>query len=72
VWDWSRRIFDHVDLRASDFAASVRFHETVLAPLGIRKLFEDGESACALPRRRQRGGTASRRSFAEVDRGSTR
>jgi catechol 2,3-dioxygenase-like lactoylglutathione lyase family enzyme len=46
AWDWSLRIFDHVDLGASDFAASVRFYETVLAPLGIRKLFEDDESAC--------------------------
>jgi catechol 2,3-dioxygenase-like lactoylglutathione lyase family enzyme len=46
AWDWSLRIFDHVDVNASDFAASVRFYETVLAPLGIRKLFEDDESAC--------------------------
>jgi catechol 2,3-dioxygenase-like lactoylglutathione lyase family enzyme len=46
AWDWSLRIFDHVDVNAGDFAASVRFYETVLAPLGIRKLFEDDESAC--------------------------
>jgi catechol 2,3-dioxygenase-like lactoylglutathione lyase family enzyme len=46
AWDWSRRIFDHVDLAAGDFAESVRFYETVLAPLGIPKLFEDDESAC--------------------------
>ena len=45
-WDWSLRIFDHVDLHAGDFRHSVRFYETVLAPLGIRKLFEDEESAC--------------------------
>ena len=45
-WDWSLRIFDHVDLQASDFVQSVRFYEEVLAPLGIRKLFEDEESAC--------------------------
>jgi catechol 2,3-dioxygenase-like lactoylglutathione lyase family enzyme len=45
-WDWSLRIFDHVDLHAGDFGASVRFYETVLAPLGIRKLSEDDESAC--------------------------
>ena len=45
-WDWSLRIFDHVDLQASDFVRSVRFYEEVLAPLGIRKLFEDDESAC--------------------------
>jgi catechol 2,3-dioxygenase-like lactoylglutathione lyase family enzyme len=45
-WDWSLRIFDHVDLHAGDYAATVRFFETVLAPLGIRKLFEDDEAAC--------------------------
>lgn len=39
-WDWSRRIFDHVDVHASDYAESVRFYETVLAPLGIPKLLE--------------------------------
>jgi catechol 2,3-dioxygenase-like lactoylglutathione lyase family enzyme len=45
-WDWSLRVFDHVDLHAGDYAASVRFYETVLASLGIRKLFEDEEGAC--------------------------
>jgi catechol 2,3-dioxygenase-like lactoylglutathione lyase family enzyme len=45
-WDWSLRIFDHVDLHAGDYRESVRFYETVLAPLGIRKLLEDDESAC--------------------------
>ena len=45
-WDWSLRVFDHVDLRAADYAESVRFYEEVLAPLGIRKLSEDPESAC--------------------------
>jgi catechol 2,3-dioxygenase-like lactoylglutathione lyase family enzyme len=39
-WDWSRRVFDHLDVHASDYAESVRFYETVLAPLGIPKLFE--------------------------------
>ena len=37
-WDWSLRVFDHVDVHASDFRESVRFYETVLAPLGIPKL----------------------------------
>jgi catechol 2,3-dioxygenase-like lactoylglutathione lyase family enzyme len=46
AWDWSLRIFDHLDLHAADYAASVRFYETVLAPLGVPKLFEDDESAC--------------------------
>jgi catechol 2,3-dioxygenase-like lactoylglutathione lyase family enzyme len=45
-WDWSLRIFDHVDLHASDYAESVRFYETVLAPLGIPKLYEHAEGAC--------------------------
>jgi catechol 2,3-dioxygenase-like lactoylglutathione lyase family enzyme len=39
-WDWSRRIFDHVEVHASDYSESVRFYETVLGPLGIRKLVE--------------------------------
>ena|SRR5258708_5376283 len=33
-WDWSLRVFDHLDLCAGDYAASVRFYQTVLAPLG--------------------------------------
>src|SRR5919201_67968 len=37
-WDWSRIVIDHVDVHASDYDASVRFYEVVLAPLGIRKL----------------------------------
>jgi hypothetical protein len=47
-WDWTLRIFDHVDVHASDFAESVRFYETVLAPLGIPKLFER-EGTAAFP-----------------------
>ena len=45
-WDWSRIVVDHLDLNASDFSESVRFFETVLAPLGIPKLFERGGEAC--------------------------
>ena len=45
-WDWSLRVFDHVDLHASDYAESVRFYEVVLAPLGIPKLSESDEGAC--------------------------
>jgi catechol 2,3-dioxygenase-like lactoylglutathione lyase family enzyme len=45
-WDWSLRVFDHVDLHASDYGDSVRFYETVLAPLGIPKLFEHDDEAC--------------------------
>ena len=28
-WDWSRRVFDHVNVHASDSAESVRFYEDV-------------------------------------------
>ena len=45
-WDWSLRVFDHIDLRATDYPESVRFYETVLAPLGIPKLHEDEEGTC--------------------------
>ena len=45
-WDWSVRVFDHVDLHAGDYAASVRFYETVLAPLGIPKLVAGEEGTC--------------------------
>jgi catechol 2,3-dioxygenase-like lactoylglutathione lyase family enzyme len=46
AWDWSRRVFDHVDVHASDYAESVRFYETVLAPLGIPKLDEGDGWTC--------------------------
>jgi hypothetical protein len=36
-WDWTLRVFDHVDLNTSDYTASARFYETVLSPLGIPK-----------------------------------
>ena len=45
-WDWSRTVVDHLDLHASDFPESVRFYETVLAPLAIPKLFEREGEAC--------------------------
>jgi catechol 2,3-dioxygenase-like lactoylglutathione lyase family enzyme len=48
TWDWSRRIFDHVDVHASDYAESVRFYETVLAALGIPKLLA-GDGWTAFP-----------------------
>ncbi len=46
AWDWSRRVVDHLDIHASDFPRSVQFYETVLAPLGIPKLYEHEDSAC--------------------------
>jgi catechol 2,3-dioxygenase-like lactoylglutathione lyase family enzyme len=39
-WDWSEHVVDHLDVSAGDYGRSVRFYETVLAPLGIPKLFE--------------------------------
>jgi catechol 2,3-dioxygenase-like lactoylglutathione lyase family enzyme len=45
-WDWSLRVFDHVDLSAGDYAASVHFYETVLAPLGIPKLAQHEAATC--------------------------
>jgi len=45
-WDWTRTVVDHLDLHASRFAESVRFYETVLAPLGVPKLYEHEDSAC--------------------------
>jgi catechol 2,3-dioxygenase-like lactoylglutathione lyase family enzyme len=45
-WDWTRIIVDHVDVNASDYAESVRFYETVLAPLGIPRLAEIEDWTC--------------------------
>ena len=45
-WDWSLRVFDHLDVHASDFAESVRFYETVLGPLGIPRIAETEEWVC--------------------------
>jgi catechol 2,3-dioxygenase-like lactoylglutathione lyase family enzyme len=45
-WDWSRTVVDHLDLHASSFRDSVRFYESVLAPLGIPKLYEHEREAC--------------------------
>ena len=39
-WDSTLRVFDHVQLNTSDYRASVRFYETVLAALGIPKIAE--------------------------------
>lgn len=45
-WDWSRPIFDHVDVHARDYPESVRFYETVLATLGIPRIAEMEEWTC--------------------------
>jgi catechol 2,3-dioxygenase-like lactoylglutathione lyase family enzyme len=44
-WDWSRVVFDHVKLTASDAAASVGFYKTVLAQLEIPPLWENERGA---------------------------
>lgn len=46
AWDWSLRVFDHVDVHASDYAESVRFYETVLAALGIPRVAEGDDWTC--------------------------
>ena len=40
-FDWSRHVVDHVEVRAGDYEASVRFYATVLEPLGIPSWPED-------------------------------
>jgi catechol 2,3-dioxygenase-like lactoylglutathione lyase family enzyme len=45
-WDWTRRIFDHVDVLASDYPESVRFYETVLAALAVPRIAETAEWTC--------------------------
>jgi catechol 2,3-dioxygenase-like lactoylglutathione lyase family enzyme len=42
-WDWTRPIFDHVDVHASSYHESVRFYETVLATLGIPRVAQTEE-----------------------------
>ena len=39
-WDWTRAIFDHVQIGVRDRAASKAFYETVLAPLEIPVVWE--------------------------------
>jgi catechol 2,3-dioxygenase-like lactoylglutathione lyase family enzyme len=46
TWDWSLRLFDHVDVHASDYAESVRFYETVLAALGVPRVGEGDDWTC--------------------------
>jgi hypothetical protein len=57
-WDWSLRVFDHVDVHASDFSETVRFYETVLAPLGIPRLGEGADWVRLPELRRRRPATA--------------
>ena len=43
AWDRSQHVVDHIEIRASDFEASVRFYATVLDPLGIPSWSEDAD-----------------------------
>src|SRR4029450_360530 len=45
-WDWTRSVVDHIDVHASDYTESVRFYETVLAPLGIPRVSQSYEGTC--------------------------
>src|SRR5437588_2582302 len=44
-WDWTKVVVDHTHLRVADLAASRSFYETVLEPLEIPLLIDDGETA---------------------------
>ncbi len=44
-WDWSRVVFDHVQLGVRDVEASKRFYRTVLAALEIPPLWESERGA---------------------------
>ena len=44
-WDWSRPLFDHVQLHVRDVGESVRFYETVLAPLEIPLVYARDDAA---------------------------
>ena len=48
TWDWSRPLFDHVQMHVRDVAESVRFYETVLAPLAIPLVYA-GEQQAEFP-----------------------
>jgi catechol 2,3-dioxygenase-like lactoylglutathione lyase family enzyme len=42
-WDWSRVVVDHVHVRASDPAGSLRFYAAVMGALEIPPLWESGD-----------------------------
>jgi catechol 2,3-dioxygenase-like lactoylglutathione lyase family enzyme len=46
AWDWSLRLFDHVDVHASDYSESVRFYETLLVALGVPRVAEGDDWTC--------------------------
>jgi len=44
-WDWTRVVFDHVQIRVRDAGVSIAFYKTVLEPLGIPPLWESDRGA---------------------------
>ena len=44
-WDWNRIVFDHVQLRVRDPAASVAFYKQLLAALEIPPIWESERGA---------------------------
>ena len=44
-WDWTRVVFDHVQIRVKDASASIGFYKTALEPLGIPPLWESDRGA---------------------------
>ncbi|MEX0851216.1 MAG: VOC family protein [Gaiellaceae bacterium] len=44
-WDWTRVVFDHVELTVRDTQAGVNFYRTVLEPLGIPPIWESERGA---------------------------
>jgi catechol 2,3-dioxygenase-like lactoylglutathione lyase family enzyme len=44
-WDWTRVVFDHVQIRVRDVEASVAFYTAVLETLGIPPLWESDQGA---------------------------
>ena len=55
-WGWSLRIFDHVEVHASDFSESVRFYETARAARDPER--RCGERLGGVPVQRRRPATA--------------
>ena len=44
-WDWSRALYDHVQLHVRDLEENVRFYRTVLEPLGIPMVYARDSAA---------------------------
>jgi catechol 2,3-dioxygenase-like lactoylglutathione lyase family enzyme len=44
-WDWTRIVFDHVQIGVRDAEESIKFYETILAPLEIPPLWRGERGA---------------------------